>query len=122
MAEMTPVDWAKRPLQKYADFTGRAPRAEYWWYVLATVVAYLVVMFVERLVGLANMIGPYGLLSFILMLGLLVPGLAVGIRRLCRGGRNGGSFTAGLVRALSPTTSCCNATLCDNRSDRRRPT
>jgi hypothetical protein len=26
---MTPVDWAKRPIaEKYADFTGRAPRAE----------------------------------------------------------------------------------------------
>lgn len=89
MAEMTPVDWAKRPLQKYADFSGRAPRAEYWWYVLATIIAYLVVMFVERLVGLSNMIGPYGLLSFVLMLALLVPGLAVGIRRLHDTNRSG---------------------------------
>ena len=28
-SNMTPVDWAKRPLQKYADFSGRAPRAEF---------------------------------------------------------------------------------------------
>ena len=31
---MSPIDWATRPLKKYADFSGRAPRAEYWWYTL----------------------------------------------------------------------------------------
>jgi len=25
-SNLSPVDWAKRPLQKYADFSGRAPR------------------------------------------------------------------------------------------------
>ena len=89
MAELSPVDWAKRPIQKYADFTGRAPRAEYWWYVLATIVAYVVLMMVERLLGLDTMIGPYGLLTFALMLALLVPGIAVGIRRLHDTNRSG---------------------------------
>jgi uncharacterized membrane protein YhaH (DUF805 family) len=40
---MTPIDWAKRPLQKYADFSGRAPRAEYWWYTLAILVIAIVI-------------------------------------------------------------------------------
>ena len=31
---MSPIDWAMRPLQKYATFAGRAPRAEYWWFQL----------------------------------------------------------------------------------------
>ena len=35
---MTPIDWAKRPIQKYADFSGRASRPELWWYALALVV------------------------------------------------------------------------------------
>ena len=39
---MSPVEWAKRPIEKYADFTGRAPRAEYWWYALALIIIYLV--------------------------------------------------------------------------------
>ena len=89
MAELSPVDWAKRPIQKYADFSGRAPRAEYWWYVLATIVAYVVLMMVERLLGLDALVGPYGLLTFVLMLALLVPGLAVGIRRLHDTNRSG---------------------------------
>jgi uncharacterized membrane protein YhaH (DUF805 family) len=51
--EMSPVDWAKRPiLEKYADFSGRAPRAEYWWYVLALVVAYIVVAIIEGVLGI----------------------------------------------------------------------
>ena len=87
--ELTPIDWARRPLQRYADFSGRAPRAEYWWYVLGTMIAYLVVMIVESIVGLDGTVGPYGPLSLILMLGLLVPGLAVTVRRLHDTNRSG---------------------------------
>ncbi len=87
--QMTPIDWAKRPLERYADFSGRAPRAEYWWYFLGTLIAYLVVSIIENVVGLDGMIGPYGPLSLILMLGLLVPGLAVTVRRLHDTDRSG---------------------------------
>ena len=87
--ELSPIDWARRPLQRYADFSGRAPRAEYWWYVLGTMIAYLVVMIVESIVGLDGTVGPYGPLSLILMLGLLVPGLAVTVRRLHDTNRSG---------------------------------
>ena len=87
--ELTPIDWARRPIQRYADFSGRAPRAEYWWYFLGTMIAYLVVMIVENIVGLDGSVGPYGPLSLILMLGLLVPGLAVTVRRLHDTNRSG---------------------------------
>ena len=87
--ELSPIDWARRPLQRYADFSGRAPRAEYWWYFLGTMVAYLVVMIVENMLGLDGTVGPYGPLSLILMLGLLVTGLAVTVRRLHDTNRSG---------------------------------
>jgi uncharacterized membrane protein YhaH (DUF805 family) len=82
--ELTPVDWAKRPiLEKYADFSGRAPRAEYWWYTLALIIAYIVIMIVESIAGLRGMVfGVYGPLTLILALGTIVPNLAVGVRRL----------------------------------------
>jgi uncharacterized membrane protein YhaH (DUF805 family) len=82
--ELTPVDWAKRPiLEKYADFTGRAPRAEYWWYALALIIVYIVVMIVESIVGInKTVLGVYGPLTLILALGTIVPNLAVGVRRL----------------------------------------
>jgi len=86
---MTPIDWAKRPITKYTDFSGRASRPEYWWYTLAVVIAAIVVSIVENIVGLDQMVGPYGPLSLILMLGLLLPGLAVTVRRLHDTNRSG---------------------------------
>ena len=85
---MTPVDWATRPLKKYADFTGRAPRAEYWWFYLGMVVAYLVAMIIDSLVSI-EMFGPYGVVTCLLALALIVPGLAVTFRRLHDTNRSG---------------------------------
>lgn len=86
---MTPIDWAKRPIQKYADFSGRAPRAEYWWWTLAIIVVAIVISIIESILGLNQMVGPYGPLSLIFMLALLVPGLAVTARRLHDTNRSG---------------------------------
>lgn len=86
---MSPIDWAKRPLQKYADFSGRAPRAEYWWYTLAILVVAIVLSIIESILGLSKMVGPYGPLSAIFMLAVLVPGFAVTVRRLHDTNRSG---------------------------------
>lgn|SRR5689334_7225308 len=86
---MTPIDWAKRPVvEKYADFSGRAPRAEYWWYVLAMIVVSMIARIIDSIIGF-NVAGPYGLLSLIVMLGLLVPNIAVSVRRLHDTNRSG---------------------------------
>ena len=77
---MTPIDWATRPLKKYADFTGRAPRAEFWWFYLGTLVAYLVAMIVDSLVGI-ELRGPYGLFTLLIAVALILPGLAATVRR-----------------------------------------
>jgi|SRR5215208_2271469 len=81
-SKMSPIDWAKRPLQKYADFSGRAPRAEFWWYCLFVVIAVIVVVTLENLLGLGKVVLMYGPLSLVMALGLFVPGLAVQVRRL----------------------------------------
>lgn len=86
---MTPIDWAKRPIEKYADFSGRASRPEYWWYTLALIVAFLVIGVVESIVGLNYMVGPYGILSLLLGLATFVPSLAVSVRRLHDTNRSG---------------------------------
>ena len=87
---MTPVDWAKRPLEKYADFSGRAPRAEYWWFFLALIVTYIVINIIESIVGINRMVlGVYGPLALLLWLATLVPSLAVGVRRLHDTNRSG---------------------------------
>jgi uncharacterized membrane protein YhaH (DUF805 family) len=87
---MTPVDWAKRPLQKYADFTGRASRSEYWWYILGLIIVAVVLSIVESLVGVKGMIiGIYGPLTALLWLATIVPSVAVGARRLHDTNRSG---------------------------------
>ena len=85
---MTPVEWAMRPLKKYAQFSGRAPRAEYWWFNLFLMIGYVVAMLVDRLIG-SKVLGPYGLFAGLLWLAVIVPTIAVGVRRLHDTNRTG---------------------------------
>ncbi|MCY7397860.1 MAG: DUF805 domain-containing protein [Sphingomonas bacterium] len=86
---MSPIDWATRPLTKYADFSGRAPRAEYWWFYLLSIVAYIVATIVDSVIGTGAALGSYGILSLVVMLGLVIPSLAAGVRRLHDTDRSG---------------------------------
>ena len=61
---------------KYANFSGRARRREYWSYTLCAFVIGFVAGLIDGLIGLG------GILSLILCLGLLLPGLAIAVRRL----------------------------------------
>lgn len=95
-AELTPVDWAKRPVQKYADFSGRAPRAEFWWYVLAVIIVTVIAQIIDSIIGM-KVAGPYGPLSLLVLLGLLVPNIAVSVRRLHDTNRTGWWILAPIV-------------------------
>ncbi|MBA3668683.1 MAG: DUF805 domain-containing protein [Sphingomonas sp.] len=87
---LSPIDWAKRPLLKYADFSGRAPRSEYWWFFLVLCIVAIVVSIVEDLVGLGGMVmGIYGPISLLLLVGTIAPLLAVAVRRLHDTNRKG---------------------------------
>lgn len=81
MQELNPIEWAIRPIKKYTDFSGRAPRAEYWWYTLATTIVGLAV-FITDFLTFGTIYGDNGPLSLILEVTLLIPGLAVLVRRL----------------------------------------
>jgi uncharacterized membrane protein YhaH (DUF805 family) len=76
MDEVSPLEWAVRPFRKYADFTGRAPRAEYWWFYLATVVIQIPLTIIDE------RIAEWGPLSSLFSLAILLPWLAVSVRRL----------------------------------------
>jgi uncharacterized membrane protein YhaH (DUF805 family) len=89
MGQMSPVEWAKRPLKKFADPRGRAPRAEYWWFTLFGSIAYIVAVVIDSVLGLGDPVDSFGLLSGLLALALLIPSIMVGIRRLHDTGRSG---------------------------------
>lgn len=94
---MSPIDWATRPLKKYADFSGRAPRAEYWWFYLLIIVGYLVAMILDSIVGTGGVLGSYGILTLVLGLAIIIPSLAVGARRLHDTDRSGWWLLIGLI-------------------------
>ena len=62
---------------RYAQFTGRARRKEYWMYMLAYALVYVALMVIS---SVSETIG--GLLMLVFALGLLIPSLALGFRRL----------------------------------------
>ncbi len=62
--------------KKYADFNGRARRQEYWMFVLFYILIYVALFVIESIVG------SFGILVLVFSLGLLVPSIAVTIRRL----------------------------------------
>lgn len=74
---MTFGEAIKTCFSKYADFNGRAPRSEYWWWTPFVLLASLAAGLINDKVG--------GLLS----LATLLPGLAVSARRLHDTNRSG---------------------------------
>jgi uncharacterized membrane protein YhaH (DUF805 family) len=84
VVELSPVQWAIRPIKKYADFKGRAPRAEYWWFYLGTLIVDRVLSFVDK-----RAVGDDALLSGTFGLIILVPWIAVTFRRLHDTDRSG---------------------------------
>lgn len=93
-------------LQKYATFTGRAARPEYWWWVLATIILLVTLGLVDGAL-IAPMMGhpsfdPEALqpLSAIASLLLLLPNLAVGVRRLHDTDRSGWWLLISLIPIL----------------------
>ncbi len=95
----SPLQWALLPLQRYAQFNGRSPRAEYWWFALFNVAISMALTIIDIvLVGFETVmeysIGP---LSGAAALVLLLPSLAVSFRRLHDLGRSAWWLLLGLV-------------------------
>lgn len=68
--------------ENYANFNDRASRAEYWWYVLASILVGFITGFIDGFFGL-------NILNLLASLVLLVPGLAAATRRLHDTNRSG---------------------------------
>lgn len=76
------IEWMTLPLKRYADFSGRSRRKEYWMFVLGVFIAAIVLSIVEGVVGLSGMVlGVYGPLTTLLLVGIIVPSIAVQVRR-----------------------------------------
>jgi uncharacterized membrane protein YhaH (DUF805 family) len=78
-------------LKKYADFSGRARRSEYWWFILflnlVLLVPYIIAKIIPSLI----------FLLFIVWLAGIVPALGVGTRRFHDIGKSGWFLLLGLI-------------------------
>lgn len=85
------MEWALLPLKKYAQFEGRSRRKEYWLFVLFNFVVSFVASLIEGLLGWPVV------LQALIALGFMIPGLAVGVRRLHDTDRSGWWLLIGLL-------------------------
>jgi uncharacterized membrane protein YhaH (DUF805 family) len=83
------MNWYLEVLKKYAVFEGRAGRKEYWFFILFNVLISMALGYVDWLTGNINPETGLGILSGIYALGVMIPGMAVSVRRLHDTGRSG---------------------------------
>ncbi len=83
------MNWYLKVLKQYADFSGRARRKEYWMFALFNIIFAFVLGFIDGLVGSFSPEIGIGVLGGIYSLAVLIPGLAVSVRRLHDVGKSG---------------------------------
>ena len=81
------MNWYLEVLQKYAQFSGRARRMEYWMFALFNIIIVLALALVSVFLEKAAEIAVILLVGY--FLAIFIPGLAVAVRRLHDTGRNG---------------------------------
>lgn len=82
------MNWYIKVLKQYAVFNGRARRKEYWMFFLFNIIIVMILGFIE---GIAN-INPTSddsILASIYQLAILIPSIAVGVRRMHDVGKSG---------------------------------
>jgi uncharacterized membrane protein YhaH (DUF805 family) len=76
------MEWFLKVLRQYADFNGRARRKEYWMFVLFNTIFAFIFGFVCGLIGAPDLAQLYSL-------AVLIPSIAVGVRRMHDVGKSG---------------------------------
>ena len=82
------MNWYLEVWKKYAVFSGRARRKEYWMFILFNIIISFLIGFVAGIVGMAIDVN-LEFLSAIYGLAILIPSIAVTVRRLHDTDRSG---------------------------------
>ncbi len=102
------MNWYVKVLKQYVDFSGRARRTEYWMFTLVNFVIVLVLALIDTLLGTGGFHSSargggisasanLGLLSGLYTLAVLLPSIAVAVRRLHDTDRSGWWFLIGFI-------------------------
>ena len=88
------MEWYIKVLEHYVDFEGRARRMEYWMFVLINLFIILGLGLLEALIGTGGVIGS------LYSLAILIPSIAVSVRRLHDTGRSGWWILIGFIPVI----------------------
>lgn len=80
---------------QYADFKGRATRSQYWYFVLCYIVVSIPFSIVDAVINAQ-------VLTLVLSLAMLVPSLAIGVRRLHDINLSGWLYLIALIPLAGP--------------------
>ena len=84
------MNWYTKVLKQYVGFSGRAQRMEFWMFTLINYVIMIGLYIIDIVVGL-------GFLGALYALAVLLPNIAVGVRRLHDTNRAGWWLLIGLI-------------------------
>jgi uncharacterized membrane protein YhaH (DUF805 family) len=96
------MKWYLKVLNNYANFSGRARRSEFWFFLLFNMIFAFVAMIIDSVLGTTFNVGngvslPYGLVYLLYVLVMFIPGLAVIVRRLHDVGKSGWMYLIALI-------------------------
>ncbi|MCG2838476.1 DUF805 domain-containing protein [Photobacterium sp. WH77] len=94
------MNWYLYALRKYAVFSGRAQRQEYWYFFLINLVVTLALGIADNLLNTPGAGEGTGLLGGVYSLAVLIPSVAVGVRRLHDIGKSGWWMLLSLIPVL----------------------
>jgi uncharacterized membrane protein YhaH (DUF805 family) len=90
------MNWYLTVLKKYAVFSGRSRRKEYWMFCLFSVIFTIAAMVLDSILGSTVGMG-YGVIYGLYSLGVLIPSIAVSVRRLHDVGKSGWFLLIALI-------------------------
>lgn len=82
------MNYYKVALSKYAVFSGRSRRSEYWYFVLCNVIISFALSLVDGMLGFGGEESA-GIFGGLYALAMIIPSIAVGVRRLHDIGKSG---------------------------------
>lgn len=77
------MNWYFQVLSKYAKFNGRARRSEYWSFALVNFFISIEIFIIDAVIG------SFGMLGFLYSIAIIIPAIAVSVRRLHDTGHSG---------------------------------
>ena len=91
------MEWYIKGINSYSDFNSRARRKEYWMFTLWNIIFALLASLLDYSFGIVYPLVGYGPLYIAYALFVLVPGIAVAVRRLHDTGKSGWMYLVAFI-------------------------